>query len=144
MRDDCPVEQCQIRNTQPSLLYSSILKGSAATPPALDSLTKTNGTFTQQRQFATHDKFPAETRHFQHSAAAPLYPAVNDPAAQHLSCNSSTGERVGMGPGDPVDGSGLGQGRSKLSYVPQLLISLQLQITSRFIASGYRVKWMLR
>lgn len=143
MRDDCPVEQCQIRNTQPSLLYSSILKGSAATPPALDGLTKTNSTFTQ-RQFATHDKFPAETRHFQHSAAAPLYPAVNDPAAQNLSCNSSTGERVGMATVDPVDGSGLGQGRSELSYFPQLLISLQLQITSRFIASGYRVKWMLR
>lgn len=113
MRDDCPVEQCQIRNAQPSLLYSSILKGSAPTPPALDSLTTTNGTFAQQRQFGTHDKFPAETRRFQHSTAAPLYPTVNDPAAQMLSCDSSASTGVGMGSVEPMDGSGLAQGKSE-------------------------------
>jgi hypothetical protein len=141
MGDDCPVEQCQIRNAQHTLLYSSILKG---TSTALDSLTKTNGNFAQQRQFGTRDKFPAEMCHYQHSTAAPLYPTLNDPAAQILSCNSGTGTRAGMGPVDPMDGSGLAQGRSEPSYLPRLPISSQLQIISRFIASGFKVKWMPR
>jgi hypothetical protein len=144
MRDDCPVEQCQYRNAQPPLLYSSALRGSASTARAADSLTKANGPLAQQRQFGTRDKFPDETCRFQHATAAPLYPTVNDSAAQILSCTSNTGTKVGMGPVDPVNGSGLVQGRSEPSYLPQSLISSQLPITSRSIASGYKVKWMPR
>jgi hypothetical protein len=145
MRDDCPVDQCQFRNAQPSLLYSSALKGSPSTARSADSLTKANGPPAQQRQFGSRDKFLGETNHFQHATATPLYPTVNDSSAQISSCTSNTGTRVGMGPADPtMNGGGLVQGRSERSYLPQSLISSQLPITSRSIASGYKARWMPR
>jgi hypothetical protein len=145
MRDDCPVEQCQFQNAQPSLLYSSALKGSPSTARSADSLTKANCPPAQQRQFGSRDKFPGEASHFQHATATPLYPTVNDSAAQISSCTSNTGTRVGLGPADPtMNGGGLVQGRSESLYLPQSLISSQLPIISRSIASGYKARWMPR
>jgi hypothetical protein len=142
MRDDCPVPQCHFRNTKPLVLYSSAIKEPTPATPAPGDLTTANGLLAQ---LGTHDKFSGETYRFQHETAAPLNPTVNDFLDPFLSRTSNTASRVGMGPVDPMDGSGLAQGRSALlpSYF-QPLMSPQLQISSRYIVSGYKVKWILR
>jgi hypothetical protein len=121
MRNDCPVEQCHFQNTEPTLLYSTALKGPAPAAPTQDRLTATNDSFAQSHQFGTHDKFPGETYRFQHAKATPLYPAVNDSAAPLLSRTSGTGTTVGTGPVDPIDGRGLAQGEPDPS--PHLIIT---------------------
>jgi hypothetical protein len=114
MRDDCPVEQCHFRNAEPTLLYSSALKGPTPFP---DNLTVANGPLSQ---LGTHDKFSGETYRFQHETAAPLHPTVNDFAAPFLSRTSNTTTSVGTGPVGSMDGSGLAQGTSDPppSYLP--------------------------
>ncbi|KAH9988844.1 hypothetical protein BJV77DRAFT_723618 [Russula vinacea] len=116
MRNDCPVEQCHFQNTEPTLLYSTALKGPAPAALTQDRLTATNDSFAQSHQFGTHDKFPGETYRFQHAKATPLYPAVNDSAAPLLSRTSGTGTTVGTGPVDPIDGRGLAQAADHLAF----------------------------
>src|SRR6266404_5052884 len=94
MRNDCPVEQYHFHNSKPTVLYSSTLNGPTSTTRAPDKLTMMNGPF------------------YQHATAAPSYPTVNDSAASLLSATWGTDTNIGMGPVDPVDGSGLAQGRS--------------------------------
>jgi hypothetical protein len=112
---DCPVEQCSFRNSRPTVLYSSTLKGPTPTTPALDKLTMMDNPLAKQHQFGTHDKFSGEARRFQHTSATPSCPTVNDSAASLFSGTSGTGTNVGPGSVDPVDGSGLVKGRSDRS-----------------------------
>ena len=112
---DCPVEQCSFRNSKPTVLYSSALKGPTPTTPAFDKLTMMDGPLAKQHQFDTHDKFSGEARRFQHASATPSYTTVSDSAASLFSSTSGSGANVASGLVDPVDGSGLVQGRSDRS-----------------------------
>lgn len=112
---DCPVKHCSFRNSKPTVLYSSALKGPMPTTPALDKRTAMDGPLARQDQFGTHDKFSGDARRFQNASATPSHPTVSDSAASLLSGTSGTSTKVGTGSADPVDGSGLVQGRSDRS-----------------------------
>ena len=76
MRDDCPIEHCRIRvqHVNPSVLYSTPLKGPMATPrtPVSANPTAKNVSLTQPRQFGAHDKGHKEIRISQLTRPAPL------------------------------------------------------------------------
>jgi len=118
MRDDCPIEQCRIRvqHTNPSVLYSTPLKGPMATPrtPVSANPMAKNVSLTQPRQFGVHDKGPKEIRISQLARPAPL----------HLPLDESTSPVFTRAPsGGAMAGGDLSQGRSNAASqtIPALL-----------------------
>ena len=77
---------------------------------ALDKLTAMDGSLAKLHQFGAHDKFSGETRRIQHTTATQSRPTVSDSAASLLSGASDPVTKAGTV--DPMDGSGLVQGRS--------------------------------
>jgi hypothetical protein len=137
MREDCPVNQCHLRSSKPTVLYSSAPKGPTPIPPIPEKVTTINGPFDQQRQFSTRDEFSGEACHFQHAMSIPSYPTSGDPAASLLSGTSGTGTKFGTAPVDHVDGSGLVQGRSDPS--PSFLTSIADITAAADGVASYRV-----
>jgi hypothetical protein len=113
---DCPVKHCSFRNPEPTVLYSSALKG--PTPALDDKLTAMDVSLAKMHQFGTHDKFYGEARRFQHASTTLSHPTVSDSVASLLSGTPGTGTKVGTGSVDPVNGSGLVQGRFDRSLLP--------------------------
>ena len=118
MRGDCPIEQCRIRvqHANPSVLYSTPLKGPMPTPrtPVPASPTAKNVSLTQPRQFGVHDKGPKEIRISQLARPAPL----------HLPLDESTLPVFTRAPsGSAMAGGDLSQGRSNAASqtIPALL-----------------------
>jgi hypothetical protein len=114
MRDDCPVQQCHFRHANPSLLYSSVLKGpvdTRATPGPANPAT-TNGSFAQGHQFEMHDNYSGQAYYFQRAK-----PSIDDSAAPSFSRASSTNMTVGTDPVGPMGAgaNGLEQGRPNLT-----------------------------
>ena len=102
MRDDCPVKRCFSHNSKNNVLYSSALKGSTPTTPALDKRTEMDDHLSKQHQFGTHDKFSGEARRFQRASATPSHSTASDSAAL-LSGTSGTSTKVGTGSVDTIN-----------------------------------------
>ena len=122
MRDDCPVEQCriQVQHANPSIIYSSALKGPVPTlaMPVPANSTPTNVSFSQQRQFGAPDNRQREMCIPQHTSPNPLHPPPLDEASAVMRARASSG--------GAMDEMELGQGNFAAAFrtMHELLTSI--------------------
>ena len=117
MRDDCPIEHCriQVQHANPSVLYSTPLKGPMPTPRTPVSANPTaKNSLAQPRQFGAHDKGPKEIRISQLARPAPLHLPLDESTFPVFTRPPTRGAMAG---GD------LSQGRSNAASqtIPALL-----------------------